>query len=261
VADLSAELVTLLFYLFKGGFYVTVAIVDERAPDAAVSALASRGFRVIKAPGCNGLPEATRSHPDMLLFSLGRSIVVTEEYYSLAKGFFLLLSSLVPNLKIIKSKERLSREYPNDCKLNALPVGNRLFAKTDSVSGEVISLAKEAGLIITHTKQGYPSCSVLAPDGSHAVTADAGMAKLLCRYGIEVLKIDACGIRLPPYEYGFIGGASGTHGNEIYFYGDLSTHKDGELIRNFCISAGYAPISLCDGPLIDLGRIIFIDSD
>ena len=68
-------------------------------------------------------------------------------------------------------------------------------------------------------------------------------------------------ISLSPYEYGFIGGASGVFRDKLYFIGDLRLHRDAEKIENAARLQGLSPVSLGSFPLIDLGKIIFIDSD
>ena len=106
-----------------------------------------------------------------------------------------------------------------------------------------------------NTKQGYPACSVLH-FGNSAITADRGLAQVLSENGIKVTLIRPGYISLPPYEYGFIGGASGVVDKNVYFFGDLSTHPDCEIIRKAVIAEGYAPISLSDEKLADFGGII-----
>ena len=68
------------------------------------------------------------------------------------------------------------------------------------------------------------------------------------------------GITLPPYEYGFIGGSSGVYGKKIYFFGDITRHKDADKILKAINDEGYTAVSLSDEELTDLGGIIFTKS-
>jgi hypothetical protein len=138
-----------------------------------------------------------------------------------------------------------------------LVIGNKIICKSDSVSHAIPEFAKEHGYEIIHTNQGYPTCSVLT-FGSSAITADAGLADLLEKNGIRVTLIKSGGISLPPYEYGFIGGASGVVGNKVYFFGNLDLHPDAEIIRRAIEGEGYTAISLSDEELGDFGGIIAI---
>ena len=239
---------------------MTVAILDARAGESIISALAAEGFETASLPACKRLPSATESHPDMLAVRLGDTILTEKKYREETPAVFDILSAHLPRIMWRTADILLGESYPEDCRLNALLMGDRLFVKSDTAAPELLELARERKIRIVTAKQGYPACTVLSLGDSHAITADRGMAKLLRSEGIEVLLIKDGGILLPPYEYGFIGGASGVYKNKVYFLGDVSSHPSGEEIIAFCRSAGYEPISLCAGPLRDLGRIIFIDT-
>ena len=228
--------------------YMTVALVDERIDSAARSALEARGYHTIAMPKCQRLAEAVTSHPDMLTLLLGDTLLTEGGYLSEARGIFDEIGKLVPRLKIKAITQTLSPEYPSDCLLNALVVGDMLFCRERSLSADATELARACGLNIINVNQGYPACTVLALGKSHAITADRGMAKAMQGVGIEVLLIED-------------GEIAGVHGDKVYFIGDLLTHPCGGAIAEFCRGAGLEPISLGGGRLRDLGRIIFIDSD
>ena len=84
------------------------------------------------------------------------------------------------------------------------------------------------------------------------------MAKALCAEGIGVSVIQNGAIQLPPYEYGFIGGAAGVADGCVYFLGDPMEHPSGKEILSAVEESGLRAVSLMDGPLLDLGRIIFV---
>ena len=146
-------------------------------------------------------------------------------------------------------------KYPEDCIFNALVIEKRIFCKSDSISKSIPQLAERLGYEICHTKQGYPACTALA-FGNNAITADNGLARSLEEQGVRVTKISEGHISLPPHSYGFIGGASGVVGKKVYFFGDIMSHPDGELICKTLSDAGFTPTSLSDEPLCDLGGII-----
>ena len=84
------------------------------------------------------------------------------------------------------------------------------------------------------------------------------MAITLEKNGVNVTLISNGGISLPPYDYGFIGGASGVIGKNVFFFGDISKHPDCKKICSAIENAGYTPVSLSDEELTDLGGIIAI---
>ena len=238
-----------------------ICIVDERMPEQAKRKLTLDGFYIIEAVGAKGLPTPLSSHPDMLLFAHEKTLISSAEYCDEAPYFFEDISRLLPGISLKLTAEGFKKEYPYDAIFNALVIGDKIFLKEDSVSLAVKEYAKDNGLELYKVKQGYPACTTLALSDSHAVTADEGMAVTLRAAGIKVTLIKNGGISLPPYEYGFIGGASGIYKDRLYFIGDLKTHPDHEKIEAAAREENLTPISLAEGALIDLGRIIFIESD
>ncbi len=235
-----------------------IAILDKRAPAEAERALTKRGFYVLEAPPSGALPAPLASHPDMLLFKCGKTVVASADYVEEASAFFDDLARLT-SLDFRITEDKFGKEYPRDCIFNALCVGDRLFARTDTVSPAVLSLAEESGKRIIHVNQGYPACTVLPLGENAAITADRGMAAAMQKEGINVTLIENGGISLPPYEYGFIGGAAGVDGGTVYFLGDPMTHKCGNSILHAIDEAGLRAVSLFGGELLDLGRIIFVE--
>ena len=92
----------------------------------------------------------------------------------------------------------------------------------------------------------------------NVITADVGISRALSEVGINVLLITPGHISLPPYEYGFIGGASGVDGKTVYFLGDIMTHPDGKKITEFIENLGMKAVSLDSGELQDMGGIVFL---
>ena len=232
-----------------------VLIVDERISSVYERGLEKEGFFLIKLPADPNLGDAVRSHPDTVLFCSDGEIISTAEYCDRAAYIFSDIRELCPRVKISFSSDERSGKYPKDCILNALVIGKRIFCKADTVSESIKQFAKRREYEIIHTNQGYPACSVLS-FGNAAITADKGLGALLSENGIKVTLIREGHISLPPYEYGFIGGASGVVGKKVYFFGDISSHPDGDIICKAIMAEGYIPRSLGDGPLCDLGGII-----
>ena len=217
-----------------------------------------RGFRVITLPPDPSLGEAVSTHPDTLLFRSGNEIITTADYCDAAAYVFSELRECLPGLKISFTSDERGEKYPTDCIMNALVVGNKIFAKLDTLSYAVRDFALEHQMELVHTRQGYPACTTLV-FGNNAITADEGMARALTSNGVNVTLIRAGHISLCGCEYGFIGGASGVFGKEVYFFGDVLLHPDGELILDTIRRAGFTPVSLSTAPLTDLGGMIFIE--
>jgi hypothetical protein len=235
----------------------TLAITDCRIPSECEARLSELGFEVLKLPLFDKLPSPLASHTDMLIFLLGDTLVTSLEYYNTASDFFKRLREYRPELNIIFSGSEIGRSYPGDCILNALVIGDKLFCKSDTVSESIKELAVRRGLKIIPTKQGYPACTVLKAGDSTAITADAGMYRVLTENGINTTLIQNGSISLPPYEYGFIGGCCGALDGTVYFLGDPKRHISANTIIDALRRDGYEYISLYDGELLDLGGILF----
>lgn len=235
-----------------------IAIVDGRISDICERSLLRRGFYIIKLPPSKNLSTPIASHPDMLIFKHDGELITSAEYCDEAAYVFTDMREFAPSVRITFSAESQSPEYPKDAIFNALVIGNNVFIKTDTASRSVIDYSRMTGLTIHHVNQGYPACTVLPLGDKSAITADEGMALAMEKAGITVTRIRNGGISLPPYEYGFIGGAAGVYGKTVYFLGNPIFHPDGEKIIAAAEGAGFKSVALSDEPLSDLGRILFL---
>ena len=229
-------------------------LVDERISESCFNSLTREGFTPIKLPAMPSLPSAIASHTDILAFKLRDKIFFSKSYFN---EFFSIQSPLYSkNIYLTECSQGIN--YPLDAIFNGLLMGDKLFCKTDSFSKEIISAATELGIKTVSVKQGYPACTALKISENAAITADKGMARALRGEGVSVLEIENGDISLPPYEYGFIGGAGETHGDTVYFFGDIHTHRDSGKILKFIEENGKKAYSLSDEPLADLGGMIFL---
>lgn len=239
---------------------IKVAIVDNRIPDECERALMLRGFRVITLAPSSRLPVALASHTDMLICRLGNDYITSADYLEEQPfGIQEIYDTVRPKFHF--TADVFEAEYPKDAIFNCITFGNRLFCKTDSISEYVTRIASASGYEIVRTKQGYPACTVLKLSDEAAITADCGMARLLEAHGIRVYRIAAGGISLPPYDYGFIGGAGGVHDGNIYFVGDVEAHPSYDIIKEAALTEGLGIISLGTTPLLDVGGILFAEAD
>jgi hypothetical protein len=250
------------YFLFIKEDFMRSVIIDSRMSDKCKLRLSALGFHLLELPPCPTLPSAIASHPDTLICRIGDSIITTADYCDIAPYVFSDIRELYPHLRLVFVSDTHTDTYPGDCILNALITANNLFVRRKSASEQLIAIAEREGLRIIDSKQGYPACTTLSfskDSQSYAVTCDAGMARLLEKEGVRVTRIGCGEILLPPYAYGFIGGASGVYRDKIYFAGDLGSQSDKDLIRAAAEGAGFECISLSDEPLCDVGGMIFIE--
>ncbi len=203
------------------------------------------GLDLVFLPSEPSLPEPVSAHADMLMFGN----IVQKDYYERNKELF-------REYDIVLAEEKFGNEYPKDVLLNAFAVGDTLFGRLESLSGEVKKLYPK----VINLRQGYAKCSTLL-FGNNAITADKGIASVLTEYGLNVLVITPGHIALPGYDYGFIGGASFVYENKIIFFGNIEEHPDYAFIKNFITSAGYELIYDKNEKLTDFGGGVMINAE
>ena len=233
-------------------------ICDGRISPAMERGLLKHGYFVIKLPAHTALPKAISAHPDTLIFNLGDTYVSSCEYGELAAYIFSDIREFSSQAKLFFVDENMGDKYPSDAIFNAVSFGKYLIANEKTISKKVLEIAKKQGLIIKNVNQGYPNCSILKLNEENAITADEGIYRALCEINVNTLLIEPGSISLPPYSYGFIGGASGVDDDKVFFLGDLNSHPNKEKMQDFINDLGMKIISLSDESLTDLGGLMFI---
>ena len=225
-------------------------------PDDAKRGIRENGFEIIKLPPSPALQPQVASHPDMLVY-FGEKLITSRNYYTIAKTE--IDEILRISCKSVEfASEVIKSDYPFDVRFNAFTVGNCLFCSEKGVSVAVTNDAKHRGLEIVYVKQGYAKCSTVVVGENAIITADGGIASAARSRGIDTLVVSAGDVRLDGYDTGFLGGASGTFGDKVFFCGNLGGHPDCVKITEFCEKHGKKVVSLSPSPLFDAGTIFFI---
>ena len=224
-------------------------LLSEEYPPI-VKALEKQGITVIAAPASERLPVPVRYHTDMLCCYLGNGRMVV------AAGEKILQERLAYfGVQTIFTEQPLRNSYPYDAGCNILQIGKDVFYNPKSADRKIIKELK--GCMLHRVSQGYSRCSVAVVNEKSAITADPGMAKAMKQAGLEVLEIQPGKIRLPGYDYGFIGGCCGLIApDRIVFTGSLKQHPDGERIKTFLFQRGISYVELMEEPLLDIGGLI-----
>ncbi len=237
---------------------MTSLLVSCEIPDECERTLSAMGYNVMRLPAARALAgSAVATHPDSLIFHHENTLITSCDYCDDGAYIFSDLRHLYPALSVRFCDDLRAPSFPQDCIYNAAVSGDKVFARTKSLSQGVLSYAKKAGLKLINVKQGYPACATLFV-GKRAITADAGLARIYAAEGLRVTLISPGGIELPPHAYGFIGGACGVVGNTVYFFGDIDTHPDSRAILEAIESEGYLSVSLSSGALRDIGGMIVL---
>lgn len=212
-------------------------------------------YRVIKLSPDKRLYTSIESHPDIRVLPIDNQLFIDQETYNDLNARNVFSKKDLQGITAIDIE--LSPIYPNTVFLNG-KYKDHLFIHhkkyTHPIVGDYI-LAKDISFI--HTNQGYTGCSLLLLDHRSGITSDAGIYKTLSRQGMQILKIQEGHIHLQDKPYGFIGGASGVEGKQVFFNGNIKKHPDYKLIQEFIEDRGYTIIDNPQIPLTDIGSILF----
>lgn len=233
------------------------ALTDCRTDPQILSSLGRLGYETIPMPPADYLQSGVASHSDMLIFIGFGKLFCHEKYYVANRELIDRIASLC-GVELALSDEPTGANYPRDVLFNACLLGNRLICNKNTVSKLILAAAEGLRYEIISVNQGYTKCSVAVVSENAIITADKSIGSACSSFGIDVLTICEGHISLPPYDYGFIGGASGFCDDKVYFCGSLEKHPDGERIKKFCEKHGKIAISLSDGELQDVGTLFLL---
>lgn len=202
----------------------------------------------VELPKLSKLYTAVNSHADMICCQVGNRLVIEPSLYD-------QVLTRYPALKdtLLKGQTELTAQYPGNIAYNVAFIGEYAVHNTSYTDPALKRLIDKQGYKWIHTKQGYSNCMCLPVGDRAAVTSDAGLAKTLQSYNIDVLLISQGYIDLPDLNYGFIGGASILVNDCIHFVGDIDEHPDSDEITTFISEHNMKYKCIKKGNLIDIG--------
>lgn len=232
-------------------------ITDNRINASSLLSLRREGFEPILLPPATYLQTGVASHTDMLIFIGFGRLFCHKNYYESNRE---LIEGIAQKstLSLTLSDEPTGAEYPLDVLFNAWLIENRLLCNERTVSRLILDAAKNERIEIINVPQGYTKCSVCPVSENAIITADKAIAEACRSAKIDVLTVSEGHISLPPYNFGFIGGASGLCGDKVYFCGSLDCHPDSDRIKDFCKKHKKTAVSLSHDKLQDVGSLFFI---
>ena len=233
-----------------------LCVTDCRLPRACCDELLRLGIEPILLPPHPALSAPVASHTDLLLFRVGNTVLTHKSYAAIAERELSRIRECGYEIRLCDTP--IGANYPNDVALCACATKNHLICNTRHTAADAVSLAEQAGLKLVDVSQGYAKCSCAVLSDGAIISADAGICKAFSAHGGEALLISSGYVNLPPYQYGFIGGASGLCGNTLYFSGSIELHPDYKKIRDFCHRHNTLPHSLSGEVLFDVGSMIFL---
>lgn len=187
------------------------------------------------------------SHADILTYHLGNGEFITDKNVEKSLKDYLSVKSV-----------NVFSPYPKDCLLNAADIGDFVICNTKITDKLIIESAIKYGKTIINVNQGYAKCSVCVVKRNVIITDDESIYRETAKTGrITPLFVSKGSVMLNGQNYGFLGGASGLIGkDELFFNGDLSSHKDFVAIKEFLDYHNVKYIDIKDKSLTDVGSII-----
>ena len=213
-----------------------------------IRALHNMGIRTLSLES-SILPEEVSRHQDMLLCHTGENEIFLSPEFSPV--------SLTEEGFTVRHTAPLGDTYPHDVKLN-VAVSRDFFVvnpKTaDTALSEALTLSGRRAIPV---KQGYSKCSLCMVTENAVITEDPSIYEALSSTDIDTLLISKGDIYLSDTHCGFFGGSTGKLSSDtLAVTGSLSTHRDGEKIKDFCKKHGVSILELTQNKIIDVGGIL-----
>lgn len=206
------------------------------------------GYETVHLSPSSKLPDGIKHHVDLRLLKVRDHLFADSE-----------LIDVFTQKEQKQTFVQIEESYPDDCALNVKIVGNHAIFNPKCIDTSLHNYLEKEGFNQVLVKQGYAGCSICKVNDLAIITADKSIADKASQAGIEVLRIQSGKITLPGYDTGFIGGCSFYDDNNVFFYGDVTKHPDGELIKRFIINHGKQIVCLHSDGLIDVGGFVTID--
>lgn len=227
-----------------------LAIVDRRICIEAMNML-SLNFEVLLFGTENITYDAIACHPDIFFCMAGKEIIVAPNCPSY---FPAMLKE--HGINFLTGEMPVGPEYPQTARYNAMITAKYLVHNTAVTDKTILNTSGLRSRI--HVNQAYTRCNLIHIGNDYFITSDRGIENVLKRQNLDVLFINPEGISLPGFSHGFFGGCCGFTVNQLFVNGNLDYLAEAETTRNFIHRAGAVVIELHNGPLLDIGSIMFV---
>ena len=229
-------------------------LVDCRIYKESENQLINMGYKITKLDNQRFLDTPVSAHPDMLAVKVKNTWFID----STVNKIFTFAGDVIEFDREVVFGKKL--QYPDDVAFNCSVFGNNLLCNRKFLNKEILNFAEQCGMRVINTNQGYTKCSTCVVSDNAIITEDDDIYKCCKTAGVDVLKIRKGYVKLPGYDYGFIGGCSGlVEENKLFFNGCIERHPDYTLIKEFCGNYAVEAVSLCDNDLYDIGSIFTLN--
>lgn len=228
-------------------------LVNKKLPEEIKLALQKENFKVFETCKVNSLDAKIETHPDMQVHFLSKNCAVcapeVHSYYQ---------KILPKNITLYKGDRNLSVTYPGDCAYNIARMGGYAFGNLKAAAPMLQKLYHSYGIPFLHINQGYAKCNICIVNDHAIITEDQGIRACLSKIeGIDCLYLQPGEVLIEGFPYGFIGGATGSIDNCVYFCGSLSNFSQKDKVFVFLEKHHASFVELSASPLEDYGSLFF----
>lgn len=228
---------------------MTAVLIGERYRAKLTQSLAGQGIEAFWVPDNTALDPRLAGHADLGVFRAGKQVFAAKEIaphivrYLTNRGY------------AVNAVCGLGKTYPADVPLCICATGKYTIYNPHTAYTAAVAAA---GGVPVPVRQGYTRCAASIVDEQSIITADAGIYRAAKNAGMDVLHIAPGHIILDGYDEGFIGGASFTLNDRVYFTGTLDEHPDRERIVRLITERGKKPVFLTEEPIFDIGGAVAV---
>jgi hypothetical protein len=224
-------------------------IIDRKAPEEAKRNLRKFG-RVIEFYTSGIVYDGISGHPDIFFYQHSAGLVVAPD---LPQHFRQELNS--SNISYTFGEKSLGKVYPQTAIYNALYTSYGILHNSSVSDKKILSSHPQT----IYCAQAYTRCNAIQV-GKTILTSDKGILKILEIKKIPSVYIDPSGVLLSGFKHGFFGGSCGISDRTLFVCGNLNYHSEKHQITKIAEQENYKIQELCNGPLVDVGGIFFVDS-
>jgi len=224
-------------------------ITNNILPQEAINKLKNYGEVVLlETEGI--VYDAISKHPDIFFCPVGEEVIIAPNLPEIYKN---ILSK--QKITFLEGNRTLGKKYPLTAFYNAVATEHYLIGNTKIMDKAI--LEKDENRKVIQVNQAYTRCNLLPLSDERFITSDKGIEKELKKNSLEVLFVNPEGVVLEGFKNGFFGGCCGVSGNRVFIAGSLNNFPEGKKVREFLMDLEI--IELYDGPLLDVGSILFIE--
>ncbi len=222
-------------------------LVDKKIPEKAKLSLQSFG-EVVLFETEDITYKAISGHPDVFICKCPEKLIIAPNTPNIYIDIL-----IKNNIKFTNGNKHIGLKFPGSVYYNAL-VTDKYIIHNEKYTDETI-ISENSGKVFINVKQAYTRCNTVEIN-SIFFTSDKSVYEILKEKREKVIYVNPEKIVLEDFKNGFFGGCCGVFDYKLFVCGKLDNLDNFE--KNQIYDTGIEIIELYDGPLYDIGSILFL---